>query len=351
MSMPALDPKKAKANLAIVKMALRKAALKGRDGNTLRVGFAFAPGKDKNDHLLFVDPRKTARQLLAEIQKAHKDRKALCCGTATVIKEGGKNTLSIIYVKKLPGAERKMQEALKAMALQYLVKLEKEDEDEDVAEMAEEAAEAIEEALGGEDEDADAGDERRAADRDDEDEEERGARQQGEAARADDEDEDEDQDEDEDDETESAAPAKAPSPAPAAAAKVAQLGAAPQVWHQTRGVVSKSIDNLRSAIKQEYADQAPELLAEIEKNMAQFNRITERLDHRLAEALERAHKAKDEAARRAELVKAKAIVAEHIKYIQSEPLIAHIDANPFGVQTNVKKVLTASLTHMAKVIS
>lgn len=347
--MPALDPKKAKANLAIVKMALRKAALKGRDGNTLRVGFAFAPGKDKNDHLLFVDPRKTARQLLAEIQKAHKDRKALCCGTATVIKEGGKNTLSIIYVKKLPGAERKMQEALKAMTLQYLVKLEKEDEDEDVAEIAEEAAEAIEEALGGEDEDA--GDEGRSAGREDEDDEEHGVRQQGKAARADDEEDDEDEDEDEDEETESAASAKAPSPSPAAAAKVAQLGAAPQVWHQTRGVVSKSIDNLRSAIKQEYADQAPELLAEIEKNMAQFNRITERLDHRLAEALERAHKAKDEAARRAELVKAKAIVAEHIKYIQSEPLIAHIDANPFGVQTNVKKVLTASLTHMAKVIS
>jgi hypothetical protein len=31
-------------------------------------------------------------------------------------------------------------------------------------------------------------------------------------------------------------------------------------------------------------------------------------------------------------------------------LIEHIDANPFGVKTNLKAVLTNSLTHMAKAI-
>lgn len=337
----ALDPKKAKANLAIVKIALRKAALKGKDGDTLRVGFAFAPGKDKLDHILLVDPRKNARQLMAEIQKGHKDRKALCCGTATVVKEGGKNTLSIVYVKKLAGAERRMQEALKAMQLMYLVKLEKEEEDEDVAEALEEAVEDAAEAL----EEDDAGDEddqgRRALGQDDEE-------------RTEDKDQDADADADDDDDGEKAeaeAPPAPPAPAAPPAAKLAQLGAAPQVWHQTRGVVSKSIDNLRAAIKKEYADEAPQIIADIDKNMAQLNRITERLDHRLAESLDRAHKAKDEAARKAELAKAKAILTEHIKYIQSEPLIAHIDSNPFGVDTKIKTLLMASVTHMAKVIS
>jgi hypothetical protein len=82
-----------------------------------------------------------------------------------------------------------------------------------------------------------------------------------------------------------------------------------------------------------------------------MDRIMTRLDHKLAEQIDKAHKAKDEAARKAELAKAQNILKEHIKYVQSEPLIAHIDSNPFGVQTNLKKTLMMSFTHVAKVIS
>jgi hypothetical protein len=159
--MPALDPKKAKeakANIVFAKVALKKAEGKDKDGKGVRVGFAFAPGKDKRDHILLINPRKKGQALMAEIRKGHPDRKALCCGHATVTKDGGKKTVSLIYVKKLGGAERKMQEALKAMSLMYLVKLEKEEEDEDIAE---EVAGAVEEALdddGEETQDADAGD-------------------------------------------------------------------------------------------------------------------------------------------------------------------------------------------------
>jgi hypothetical protein len=138
---------------------------------------------------------------------------------------------------------------------------------------------------------------------------------------------------------------------PAAAAKLAAIGAAPKVWHQTRGVMTKSIENLRAAIKKEYASEAPELNAEIDKGIAQMDRIMARLDHKLAEQIDKAHKAKDEATRKAELAKAQNILKEHIKYVQSEPLIAHIDSNPFGVQTNLKKTLMMSFTHVAKVIS
>jgi len=51
------------------------------------------------------------------------------------------------------------------------------------------------------------------------------------------------------------------------------------------------------------------------------------------------------------MANAKAILSDYIKYVKSEPMIAHMDANPFGVDTNLKKVLTDSLTHVAQVIS
>ena len=82
-----------------------------------------------------------------------------------------------------------------------------------------------------------------------------------------------------------------------------------------------------------------------------MNRIMDRLDHRLADQMELAHKAKDETSRKAELAKCKTILAEHIKYIQSEPLIAHIDSNPFGVKTDLKPTLMAVIPHFAKIVS
>lgn len=348
--MAALDPKKAKANIALAKVALRKAATPSKDGNGIRVGFAFAPGKDKSEHILVIDPRKRAQALMAEIVKEHKDRRQLCCGTATVVKEGGKLTLSIKYVKKLAGAERKMQEALRAMTLLYVVKLESDDEHEDIAERTDDDEQDDQaDAPAEDDDDADAL-AARGGGGNDNDNANRHA-----AATADADEEEQDQGEDQDDEEVAPAPPTASAagakPAPPAEAKLAALGAAPQVWTQTRTVMSKSVAQLSEAIRKEYSSQPPEVLADIEKGMAKMNQVTARFDHRLAEAMEKAHKAKDEAARKAELARAKAILTEHIKYVQSEPMIAHIDANPFGVQTNLKKVLTASLTHMAKVIS
>jgi hypothetical protein len=352
--MAALDPKKEKANIALIKVALRKAAAKAKNGDPIRVGFAFAPGKDKKDHVLLIDPRKKAQQLLQDIVKAHKDRKQLCSGTATVIKVGSKFTLALKFIKKMPGAERKIEEALKARSIpQYKVVLEKVSDDEEVEDVADrdpEEDEELERAQAGDsDDDAEAPSDEDQEIQASDDEEDEDKDEDSKASDADDE-EGEEADEDEDEEAPAAASAPAPAPA-AGAAKLAALGQAPQVWHQTRTVMTKSIEKLRAAIKTEYAAEAPELNAEIDKGVAQMNRIVERLDHRLAEQMDKAHKAKDENSRKAELAKAKALLTEHIKYVQSEPLIGHIDTNPFGVETNLKKTLMASFTHMAKVIS
>ena len=154
------------------------------------------------------------------------------------------------------------------------------------------------------------------------------------------------------------APASADATAGAPAPRVApppQLGQAtlekaPEVWHSTRAVMDSSINALKQAVRDEFAGGSPALLAGIEQTVAKLDVVLERLDHKLADSLAKAHAANDAAARQAELKNSKVILADYINYVKSEPLIAHIDANPLGIQTNLKLVLTDSLAQMAKAI-
>jgi len=130
----------------------------------------------------------------------------------------------------------------------------------------------------------------------------------------------------------------------------ATLAKAPEVWSGTRDIVDTNIEALKKAVQAHYADEHPDLVKEIDTNMAKLDAIVDRLDTRLSDSLAKAAGARDEVARKAELKNAKTILADYIKYVKSEPMIAHIDANPFGVKTNLKKVLTDSLTHMAQSI-
>jgi hypothetical protein len=78
--------------------------------------------------------------------------------------------------------------------------------------------------------------------------------------------------------------------------------------------------------------------------------VTERFDRRLATQFDKAHKAKDEATRKAELAKAKALLIEQIKYMSSDPLIADLEGNPF-VKVNLKAPVRIVHTEMAKLLS
>jgi hypothetical protein len=126
------------------------------------------------------------------------------------------------------------------------------------------------------------------------------------------------------------------------------LERAPQVWHGTRNILDHNINELKRAIKQEYASEHPTVLDEIDRGVQRVDVILEKLDVRLAEALERAGAATDAAKRKAELASAKTIIADYIAFVKTEPLIEHIDNNPFGVDAQVRKVITDSLTHMIK---
>jgi len=349
-----------KKNLVAAKFALRAAAVRTKSGALRWVGFAFSPGKTKADHILRIDARKKGTVLMRELKTTlAKDRKDICCGVATVTK-AGKPILWLKYIKKLAGAERKMQEALLEMKLRYLVRMrrKKDDEADEAAQEAEE--ERIEEELEdeletsaeefddlvGQDDDLD---ELENAAQDDEGEEEEAADEE----EAEDEGQAEDEEDATADETE-VTEEKAAKPAPderQASGKLAALRVAPQVWLGTHRVLTSSLEKLKAAVKSEYAGESAELVAEIEKNIGKIDRILEKLDNRLAESMEKAHNATDEVERKAELAVARTLLKEQLAYVSSEPLIAHIDSNPFGVSTNLKTTLTRTYSQLAKTIS
>jgi hypothetical protein len=154
---------------------------------------------------------------------------------------------------------------------------------------------------------------------------------------------------------EDAPPAKArpritiPKPVPIPRLPTATLAKAPQVWHIMRRVADNNVGVLKKAIKGHYADQHPELLKQIDEALKKLDDVVSKLDDRIADSLTKAHAAPDEGARKAELKQAKGILKEYIQYVKAEPLIAHIDKNPW-VKIDLKKTLSETLTHMAQSI-
>jgi Sec-independent protein translocase protein TatA len=150
--------------------------------------------------------------------------------------------------------------------------------------------------------------------------------------------------------TASAEPASPPTPEGVDPAKHAALGASPKLWNDTVSSVGSAIDKLKDAIRKDFASEGADVVADIEKNLDRISKITERFDNTLADLLKAAHEATDEAARKQNITKAKSVLAEHIKYAASEPLIAMLDDNPFGVSTDIKKTLVANLQQLVDAV-
>ena len=145
-----------------------------------------------------------------------------------------------------------------------------------------------------------------------------------------------------------AKPAAAPKPMAPPKLGKATLAKADLVWHGTRAILDHNIGELRKAVIGHYGNEHPELLKEIDESMVKLDGVLDKLDTKLADSIAKASAAQDAESRKAELTNAKAILADYIKYVQSEPLIKHIDSNPFGVATNLGRVLSDSLVHMAQ---
>jgi hypothetical protein len=121
-------------------------------------------------------------------------------------------------------------------------------------------------------------------------------------------------------------------------------------WRQAYQSAGDRIAALKSAIASHYAGQHPALLKAIDRGVAKLDGVLANVDRRLADVLANASKAGNDAARAAELKSAKALLAQYIGYVKGEPLVAHMDQNPFGVKTDLRVLLAAALTDAAKAI-
>ncbi len=128
------------------------------------------------------------------------------------------------------------------------------------------------------------------------------------------------------------------------------LAQAPQLWKGTRELLKTSIDALRDAVKSQLADEGGAFADEVGDNLQKLDRILGKLDKRLINSLTSAAETEDPASRAASMKESKAILADYIRYVRSEPLIEHLDSNPFGVKTNLKVTLSNSLSQVAKAI-
>jgi hypothetical protein len=129
----------------------------------------------------------------------------------------------------------------------------------------------------------------------------------------------------------------------------AELEKAPQVWKGTRALLQTNIDALKKAVQAQVADEE-DLVDEIEGHLQKLDRIMGRLDKRLTNSLTNAVETQDPKLRSAALRESKGILAEYIRYVGSEPLIAHLDSNPFGVKTELRATLSKSLAKLARAI-
>ena len=162
--------------------------------------------------------------------------------------------------------------------------------------------------------------------------------------------EDADHDEDEGDEVKprvsegddyEATKAKEPSP---------ELVQAPEAWDGARELLAKNIGALKKAVRAQLADDGDDYISEIDDQLEKLDRILGRLDRRLTTSLASAAETRDAAERTSALRESKGLLAEYIKYVQSEPLIDHVDKNPFGVKTDLKVTLSKSLTQLARAL-
>ncbi|MGH8261918.1 MAG: hypothetical protein ACRET4_00445 [Steroidobacteraceae bacterium] len=134
------------------------------------------------------------------------------------------------------------------------------------------------------------------------------------------------------------------------AAQIDRLLVAAEAWREVHRQADERIAALKSAVKAHYAGRHPALVKEIELGLAKLDGVLDIVDHRLADTLASAGAAKDDAARKAELSHVKTIIAQYITYVKSEPLVAHMDNNPFGVKTDLRTLLAGGLAGAAKAI-
>lgn len=132
-----------------------------------------------------------------------------------------------------------------------------------------------------------------------------------------------------------------------------KLAKAPATWRATQRSIQSSVKQLQAAVRKSLAGEAPAVVSEVEDSVAALDGIADMLGNELPSLLERAAGAQDLAGRNAALRNARTLLTGYQRYASGPGagLLTHIDANPFGVKTELKKKLTGGLAEMVEAIS
>ena len=125
-------------------------------------------------------------------------------------------------------------------------------------------------------------------------------------------------------------------------------GRAGRAWIGTRGRVQTDIEKLRAALVTTYQDDG--IADEIESRFnTRVAKVMEGLDATLADTLAAASDATDPNVRAERVSEAQAILARCQEFIDSEPLLDDLDANPF-VPLQIRKTVTATLSALERAV-
>jgi len=141
-----------------------------------------------------------------------------------------------------------------------------------------------------------------------------------------------------------------PNPVPPPKLGKGTLDGAPGAWRGMHGILTKNIGELKKAVRSEYSSEHPTLLKDIEEALKKLDGVCDKIGLEISDHLAAANAAKDPAERKAKLQNCKALIASKIQYVKSEPMIAHMDRNPFGVAMNCQRMITDHLVHVAQAI-
>jgi hypothetical protein len=145
-----------------------------------------------------------------------------------------------------------------------------------------------------------------------------------------------------------AAAAAAGAGAAARPAQVPELAKGSQAWKGTCDGLLADVKALGKAIQAQCAGEPPGFTKEIDGYLEKLERNVASVGRTLEDSLIKANEAPDSAARKAELARSKALMAETVARLK--PLAALIDTNPFTT-TGFSAKLTSGLTVVAQGIT
>lgn len=121
-----------------------------------------------------------------------------------------------------------------------------------------------------------------------------------------------------------------------------RMAQAASAWRDAQKQAEGRIGLLKDAVLKQAGEQPDAVRRAIEQGLKKLDGVLAPLGAGLGEALAGGGAASRQAAKDA--------VAAVVERIRNEPLIAHIDANPYGVKTDVKGLLSGALAKAAQAV-